>query len=127
MENDNQDPEEIVKTQIDFETEPKSKKMAPPAPESLAGMGLLSKWDSIFTEFVSLREDNRRKAYYDKFLRAYASVEELNNVKWCTDSTPTNVTNRCNGNIVLLEIGARVPASEDRLEYPVLLCTLKQP
>ena len=68
--------------------------MAPPSAESLAGMGLLSKRESILTEFVSLREDAKRQAYYDKFIRAYASVEELNNVRWCTDSTPTTITNR---------------------------------
>ena len=90
--------------------------MAPPSAESLAGMGLLGRRESILTEFVSLREDAKRQAYYDKFIRAYASVEELNNVRWCTDSTPSTITSRCNGNIVLLEIGARVPAAGDRQE-----------
>ena len=87
--------------------------MAPPSTESLAGMGLLGKRDSILTEFVSLRKDAKRQAYYDKFTRAYASVEELNNVRWCTNSTPSTYATRCNGNIVLLEIGARIPALAD--------------
>ena len=93
--------------------------MAPPSEESLAGMGLLSKRESVMTEFISLREDTKRRAYYDKFSTAYSSVEELNNVRWCTDSTPANVTSRCNGNIVLLEIGARVPAAGDRRENTI--------
>ena len=38
----------------------KKPKMGPPTPESLAGMGLLGKKDSIITEVVYLRDDAKR-------------------------------------------------------------------
>ena len=87
--------------------------MAPPTPESLAGMGLLGKRDSIKTEVLSLRDDVKRLAYYNRFTTANGSVDDLANVRWCTDNTPSTCLSRCNGNIVLLEIGAKIPASED--------------
>ena len=80
--------------------------MAPPTPESLAGMGLLGKKDSIITEVLSLRDDMKRLAYFNRFTTANGSVDDLANVRWCTDNTPSTCLSRCNGNIVLLEIGA---------------------
>ena len=87
--------------------------MAPPTIESLTGMGLLGKKDSIVIEVLSLRDDRKRQAYFDKFTTAYGNVEDLNNVRWCTDSTPSSCLVRCNANIVLLEIGAKIPAATD--------------
>ena len=87
--------------------------MAPPTPESLTGMGLLGKKDSIITETLFLRDDTKRKAYYDKFYATYGGMDEFRQVKWGVDSAPTSCGIRCNANIVLLQIGARIPASED--------------
>ena len=50
--------------------------MAPPTIESLTGMGLLGKKDSIITEVLSLRDDTKRKAYFDKFCMAYGGVDK---------------------------------------------------
>ena len=93
--------------------------MTEPSAESLAGMGLLSKKESIQTKIVGLRDDNRRKAYYDKFIRLYGAVDDLSNVKWSMDPAPTAVACRCNANLVLLEIGARVPQEGDRVENTI--------
>ena len=82
-------------------------------------MGLLSKKESIQTKIVGLRDDNRRKAYYDKFIRLYGAVDDLSNVKWSMDPAPTAVACRCNANLVLLEIGARVPQEGDRVENTI--------
>ena len=41
--------------------------MGPPTPESLAGMGLLGKKDSIITEILYLRDDTKRADYFTKF------------------------------------------------------------
>ena len=87
--------------------------MAPPTPESLAGMGLLGKKDHIITEVLFLRDDTKRKAYYDKFHAVYGGIDKFKQVKWGVDSAPTSCGIRCNANIVLLSLGAKVPASAD--------------
>ena len=87
--------------------------MAPPTPESLTGMGLLGKKDSIITETLFLRDDTKRKDYYDKFYAANGGVDKFKQVKWGVDSSPTSCGIRCNANIVLLQIGAKIPASAD--------------
>ena len=76
--------------------------MAEPSAESLAEMGLLSKRMTIQMTVIGLRDDTRRKSYYDKFHRLYGNVEDLCNVKWSVDATPTAVACRCNGNLILL-------------------------
>ena len=87
--------------------------MGPPTPESLAGMGLLGKKESI-----------------NKFQTANGGVDELKQVKWGLDSSPTSCGIRCNANIVLLSIGAKIPASADGTRPlkeidPVILYPLK--
>ena len=42
-------------------------------------------------------------------------MDKLKHVRWGTDSTPSACGIRCNANIVLLEIGAKIPASTDGL------------
>ena len=95
--------------------------MAPPIPENLAGMGLLGKKDYIKTEVLFLRDDKKRKEYYDKFIAKYGNTDDLRQVKWGVDSAPTSCGIRCNANIVLIQIGAKIPASEDdnRLENEI--------
>ena len=56
--------------------------MGPPTPESLAGMGLLGKKESVITEVLFLRDDTLRKQYYDQFYAANGGVDEFKQVKW---------------------------------------------
>ena len=65
--------------------------MGPPTPESLAGMGLLGKKDSIKTEILYLRDDAKRADYFDKFQANNRDVEDLKQVKWGLDSSPTSI------------------------------------
>ena len=88
--------------------------MAEPSAESLAEMGLLSRKRTIQTKIIGLRDDSKRKSYHDKFQSLYGSVDDLCNVKWSMDAAPTSVAARCNGNLILLEIGAKVPPEGDR-------------
>ena len=87
--------------------------MGPPTPESLAGMGLLGKKESVITEVLFLRDDTLRKQYYDQFYAANGGVDEFKQVKWGLDSSPTSCGIRCNANIVLISIGAKIPANAD--------------
>ena len=95
--------------------------MAPPTPENLAGMGLLGKKDYINTEVLFLRDDTKRKEYYDNFTTVYGDTDDFRQVKWGVDSAPTSCGIRCNANIVLIQIGAKIPASEEenRLENEI--------
>ena len=101
--------------------------MGPPTPENLAGMGLLGKKDSINTEVLYLRDDAKRADYFTKFQTANGGVDELRQVKWGLDSSPTSCGIRCNANIVLLSIGAKIPAEGTRplkdidpvIQYPL--------
>ena len=104
--------------------------MAPPIPESLAGMGLLGKKESICTEILYLRDDTKRAQYFNQFHTADANVDELNQIKWGVDSSPTSCGIRCNANVVLLSVGARIPASDDgtrllKIIDPILQYPLK--
>ena len=56
--------------------------MAPPTIESLTGMGLLGKKDHIITEVLSLRDDAKRKDYFDKFCTAYGGIEKTKHIRW---------------------------------------------
>ena len=87
--------------------------MGPPTPESLAGMGLHGKKESIITEILYLRDDTKRTEYFNQFHNSNATVDELKQIKWGIDSSPTYCGIRCNANIVLLSIGARIPAAAD--------------
>ena len=93
--------------------------MTEPSEESLAEMGLLSRKRTIPTKIIGLRDDAKRKSYYDRFQTLYGSVDDLCNVKWSMDAAPTSVAARCNGNLALLEIGATVPAADNRQEKTV--------
>ena len=53
-----------------------------PTIESLTGMGLLGKKESVITELVTLRDEDKRKTYFDKFYARNGTVKELRNVKW---------------------------------------------
>ena len=93
--------------------------MAPPTIESLTGMGLLGKKDHIITEVLSLRDDTKRKAYFDKFCTAYGGIDKTKHVRWGWDSNPSACGIRCNANIVLMELGAKIPAEGLRAEKEI--------
>ena len=83
-----------------------------PTIESPTGMGLLGKKETVITELITLR-DEKRKTYFDKFYARNGRVKDLRNVKWGLDGDTKDCGYRCNANIVLMEIGAKIPASED--------------
>ena len=93
--------------------------MGPPTLESLAGMGLLGKKESVITETLYLTKRTeylyltKRTEYFNQFHDANETVDELKQIKWGIDSSPTSCGIRCNANIVLLSIGAKIPASAD--------------
>ena len=81
--------------------------------ESLTAMWLMPKDANIPTELVSIR-DTKRKTYYDKFMASRNNLTDFRSVKWGVDGEGHDCGIRCNGNIVLLEIGARIPASGNK-------------
>ena len=85
--------------------------MVGPSAEKLATMGLLEKKDSISTEIVYLREDEKRETYYNQFKDHNKDVESLAGVQWGRNSAPTSNGIRCNASIVLLSVGAKIPES----------------
>ena len=87
--------------------------MVGPTIEKLTGMGLLGKRDSIKTEILYLRDDAKREDYFNKFKNHNKDVEELRQVKWGIDSSPTSCGIRCNANVVLMQVGAKIPQSAD--------------
>merc|ERR1712030_157947 len=72
---------------------------------------LLPKKENVITELVSLR-DKKRETYYDKFIARSGNLNDFRNVKWGLDGEGKDCGFRCNANIVLLEIGAKIPALE---------------
>ena len=86
--------------------------------ESLTGMGLLGKKDSVITELVTLR-DEKRKTYFDKFYARSGTQNDFRNVKWGLDGDGKDCGIRCNANICLLytspsprdQRGSRMPSS----------------
>ena len=88
--------------------------MSEPSAAALAEMGLLAKRQTIQTAVVGIGDHARRKTYLDKFNAKYKDVEGLCNVKWSADSGPTAAACRCNGNLILLEMGARAPQTENQ-------------
>ena len=91
-----------------------------PTIESLTGMGLLGKQDNVTTELITLR-DEKRKNYFDKFYARNGKVQGFKNVKWGFDGDAKDCGYKCNANIVLIELGAKIPGLDDgsRLEKEV--------
>ena len=97
--------------------------------ESLTGMGLLAKKENVITELVSLR-DKKRETYYEKFFARNGGLSDFRNVKWGVDGEGKDCGIRCNANIVLLEIGAKIPGLADgsrneKQVTPIYLFSLK--
>ena len=82
--------------------------------EKLSEMGLLQKEDSISTEIVFLRSTQRRTDLFTKFGEDNKDDESVAGVEWARENAPTSNGIRCNANIVLAMVGARIPASGSR-------------
>ena len=88
--------------------------MSEPTAVALAEMGLLSISDAIQTTIVGIGDHTRRKTYLDKFTQKYKDVATICNVEWSADTGPTQAACRCNGNLILLEMGARATQTDTR-------------
>ena len=83
--------------------------MAEPSMESLSRMSLMERTGEN-TEVLSLRDEEKRKEYFDKF-----NVERnkhLKNVN-CGIESKAAGSLRCNANIALMQIAAKIPASAE--------------
>ena len=78
--------------------------------ESLTAMRLMPRDPNIPTELVAVR-DAKRQTYYDRFMASRNNITDFRSVKWGVDGEGNDCEIRCNGNIVLLEVGARIPVS----------------
>ena len=95
--------------------------MVGPTAEKLATMGLLEKKESINTEIVFLRDE-----LFTQFKDHNKDVESAAGVEWGRENNPTSKGIRCNTNIVLVSVGARIPEAGARvakdippkLQYP---------
>ena len=76
--------------------------------ESLTAMRLMPRDPNIPTELVAVR-DTKRQTYYDRFMASRNNITDFRSVKWGVDGEGNDCEIRCNGNIVLLEVGARIP------------------
>ena len=79
----------------------------------LLKMGLLEKRTSISIEKVMLRVsnggNNRRAQFLQKFQTDKAGIDEMFGVEWAVENAPTAIGIRCNGNVILASVGARIP------------------
>ena len=89
--------------------------MVGPSAVMLATMGLLEKKESISTEIVFLRENEKREQYFTQFKDNNKEVKSAAGVEWGRDNTPTSNGIRCNANIVLMSVGAKIPEAGSRL------------
>ena len=91
--------------------------MAGPGMENLARMALLDTTGEN-TEILSLREEEKRKDYHDKF--HIERNKHHKNATWGIENKAAGLL-KCNGNLVLMQIAAKIPASptDNRLERDV--------
>ena len=83
-------------------------------PEELSQMGLLPKDESISTELVFLRHTERRTDLFTKLGNDNKEDEIVAGVEWAKENAPTSNGIRCNANITLAMVGAKIPASGSR-------------
>ena len=88
--------------------------MSEPTAVALAEMGLLSRNPTIQTTIVGIGDHVRRKTYLDKFTDKHKDEPMMCNVAWSADNNLALAACRCNGNLVLLEMGARANQSGTR-------------
>ena len=94
---------------------------------NLLGMGLLEKKTGINTEIVFLRNTARRSDLFTAFGEHNPGDDSIAGVEWARENTPTSNGIRCNANIVLASVGAKISASgsvlakeiEPKLQFPM--------
>ena len=89
--------------------------MVKPSADKLATMGLLEKKESVSTEIVFLRENKKRDLYFTQFKDHNKDEESAAGVEWGRDNSPNSNGIRCNANLVLMSVGAKIPEAGSRL------------
>ena len=92
----------------------------------LLEMGLLEKKTSINTEIVFLRNTTKRTNLFSAFGDHNKDDDYVAGVELARDNTPTSNGIRCNANVVLASVGAKIPAIgsgaateiEPKLQFP---------
>ena len=84
-------------------------------PEELSLMGLLPKEESITTELVFLKDKKRRTDLLEKLKKDNEGNNTVAGMEWAQDNAPTSNGIRCNANIAVAMVGARIPASGSRM------------
>ena len=74
-------------------------------------MGLMEKNPSVATKTVFLRNTARRTKLYDDFTEATKDDDTMNGVEWGKDAVAAKDGVKCNANIVLCNVGAKIPAT----------------
>ena len=87
---------------------------------ALAEMGLLSRAPTIQTTIIGIGDHGRRKTILDKFTDRHKDDPVMCNVLWSADDNLAKAPSRCNGNLVLLALGAKVNQNGDQpaIEIP---------
>ena len=80
---------------------------------ALEAMGLLSKSTSRQTSIIGISDQRRRKIILDSFIDRYKDDDDLCNVLWSADDNLKEAPSRCNGNLVLLALGAKANQTRD--------------
>ena len=94
--------------------------MSEPTRVALEEMGLLSKSPTIQTTIIGIADQQRRKIILEKFTYRYKDDTEMCNVLWSADDNLKEAPSRCNGNLVLIALGAKVNQNGDQpaIEIP---------
>ena len=83
--------------------------MSEPNSVAMKEMDLLAKSRTIETLVIGISDQKRRKDIMTAFKERYKDVPDMCSVMWSTDDNLKKVSSRCNGNLVLLAIGATAP------------------
>ena len=88
----------------------------------LMRMGLLEKRPGITIEKVMLRVspigNNRRAQLLQKFQTDTTGNDDMFGVEWAVENNPTANGIRCNANVIIASVGARIP---NKTTQPTLL------
>jgi len=90
--------------------------MMEPTMENLAKMDLVASEDEN-TEAVSVRDEEKRKFYYTQFHHGTRNKKFKNAIWGIEYGAKGNI--KCNGNVVLMQVGATIPAVTGRAERDV--------
>ena len=77
-------------------------------------MGLLSRTHTIQYTIIGIGDCAKRKTILDKFIERHKDDPILCNVRWSAEDNLAKAPSRCNGNLVLLALGAKVSQTRDQ-------------